>query len=434
MINSPNGTVDILPDESKFWTIFQEKARDVFGRYGYVEISTPIFEQTDLFVRGIGQGTDVVNKEMFRVISGGNLEKVFAGEKIKEKSNLSLRPEGTAGVVRAVIQNGMIAQGAAPLKLMYAGPMFRGERPAAGRQRQFMQVGIECIGASEASIDAEGIIMLLRFYEALGFETKKLNLILNSMGCPKCREKYRQDLLAFLEKNVNALCETCKERVKINPLRTLDCKDKSCQKILDNAPKIIDYLCDDCKAHYSQVKDFLKTANVEFSEDPKLVRGLDYYTRTVFEIQSGDVGAQDALCGGGRYDGLVKELGGPETPGFGFALGYERTLLAMKNNGFIMEPAKSCDFFIAIASDSAKQQVFELAQKLRDYGCKVELDHQGRSLKSQFKLADKFYAKYVIVIGDDEINKGEYTIRNMETSEQTNIKQDKIFAFVEGKL
>ena len=267
MINSPLGTVDILPDEAKFWRIFQEKARDVFGRYGYVEIATPMFEQTDLFVRGIGEATDVVSKEMFRVISGGNLEKVFAGEKIKAKSNLSLRPEGTAGVVRAVIQNGMLPQGSAPLKLMYAGPMFRGERPAAGRQRQFMQIGVECLGASEPSIDAEAIIMLMRFYEALGFETKKLNLVLNSMGCAKCRANYRKDLLEFLKKNEKNLCETCVERIEKNPLRTLDCKDEKCQKFLDNAPKISDYLCDECSEHYTQVKTLLKNSGIKFEEN-----------------------------------------------------------------------------------------------------------------------------------------------------------------------
>lgn len=267
MINCPLGTVDILPDEAKFWRIFQEKARDVFGRYGYVEISTPMFEQTDLFVRGIGQATDVVSKEMFRVISGGNLEKVFAGEQIKAKSNLSLRPEGTAGVVRSVIQNGLITPGGAPLKLMYAGPMFRGERPAAGRQRQFMQVGVECIGAAESSVDAEGIIMLIRFYESLGFETDKLNLVINSMGCPECRNKYREDLLAFLQKNKDALCETCNERIELNPLRTLDCKCEACQKVLEDAPKISDYLCVDCKNHYGEVKAMLESANISFTEN-----------------------------------------------------------------------------------------------------------------------------------------------------------------------
>ena len=220
-----------------------------------------------MFVRGIGEATDVVSKEMFRVISGGNLEKVFAGEQIKAKSNLSLRPEGTAGVVRAVIQNGMLPQGSAPLKLMYAGPMFRAERPQDGRQRQFMQIGVECLGASEASIDAEGIIMLMRFYEALGFETKKLNLVLNSMGCPNCRANYRKDLLEFLNKNEKNLCETCVERIEKNPLRTLDCKNEKCQKVLDGAPKISDYLCDDCQNHYEEVKSLLKNSEINFDED-----------------------------------------------------------------------------------------------------------------------------------------------------------------------
>lgn len=267
MINCPLGTVDILPDEAKFLNIFKTKARDVFGRYGYSEIITPDFEQTDLFVRGIGEATDVVNKEMFRVISGGNLEKVFAGEKIKAKSNLSLRPEGTAGVVRAVIQNGLVSPGAAPVKLMYMGPMFRGERPAAGRQRQFIQIGVECIGADNPSIDAEGIIMLLRFYESLGFDISRLKLVINSMGCKDCREKYREDLLAFLQKNLEGLCETCKERAQINPLRTLDCKNPDCQNILDGAPKISDYLCDECKAHHDEVKSYLASAGINFEED-----------------------------------------------------------------------------------------------------------------------------------------------------------------------
>lgn len=267
MISSPLGTVDILPDEEKFWQIFQQKAREVFGKYGYVGIMTPFFEQTDLFVRGIGQATDVVSKEMFRVISGGNLEKVFAGEKIKAKSNLSLRPEGTAGVVRAVIQNGMAPAGSAPLKLMYAGPMFRGERPAAGRQRQFIQVGVECIGAANPSIDAEAIIMLMRFYESLGFETSKLSLVINSMGCPKCRAKYREDLLSFLNEHKSILCETCIDRTDINPLRTLDCKNENCQKVLEDAPKISDYLCDECKEHFENVKKMLTLANINFKEN-----------------------------------------------------------------------------------------------------------------------------------------------------------------------
>lgn len=226
-----------------------------------------MFEQTDLFVRGIGEATDVISKEMFRVISGGNLEKVFAGEKIKSKANLSLRPEGTAGVVRAVIQNGMVPQGSAPAKLMYAGPMFRGERPAAGRQRQFMQVGVECIGASSPTIDAEAIIMLLRFYESLGFKLEDLSLVINSMGCPNCRSKYRDAMIAFLDKCADKLCQTCHERKDTNPLRVLDCKCDDCQKILSEAPKISDFLCDDCRSHNDQVEKMLKIADINFSRD-----------------------------------------------------------------------------------------------------------------------------------------------------------------------
>ena len=254
------------------------------------------------------------------------------------------------------------------------------------------------------------------------------------MGCADCRKKYREDLLKFLNKNESKLCDTCKERIAVNPLRTLDCKNENCQKVLDDAPKISDYLCDDCKQHHNTVKEMLKTANIEFSVNDKLVRGLDYYTRTVFEIQSGDVGAQDALCGGGRYDGLVKELGGADAPGFGFALGYERTLLAMKNNGFIMEPAKSIDYFIACVNDEVKDKAFQIAQTLRDHGFKVELDHQNKSLKSQFKLADKFYSKFTIVLGPDELKNGEISVRNMESHDQQNIKLDELLAFANGKI
>lgn len=368
---------------------------------------------------------------MFRVISGGNLSKVLNGEKIKSSANLSLRPEGTAGVARAVIENGMVAQGSAPVKLMYAGPMFRGERPAAGRQRQFMQVGIECIGAASASVDAEAIIMLMRFYDELGFDVDKhLNLVINSMGCPSCRKKYREDLKSFLDNNINNLCATCQDRAQINPLRTLDCKNDDCQKVLEDAPKISNYLCDNCKEHFSATKNMLDAAGIKYSLDDKLVRGLDYYTRTVFEVQTNLVGAQDALAGGGRYDGLIKELGGQDSPGFGFALGYERTLLALKNLGFKFEPAKTCDYFIACVDDNTRSFGFEVAQKLRDFGYSAEVDHQNRSLKSQFKLADKLLAKFTIIIGEDEIKKNVLTIRNMKTHEQKEVSLDKLFAFV----
>lgn len=387
-----------------------------------------------MFVRGIGEATDVVSKEMFRVISGGNLAKVFAGEKIKSKANLSLRPEGTAGVVRAVIEHGLVPQGSAPAKLMYAGPMFRGERPAAGRQRQFMQVGIECIGAEDASVDAEAIIMLMRFYKEVGFDIKKhLKLVINSMGCPSCRKQFRDDLKAFLNWHAKDLCEVCNERKDINPLRTLDCKCENCQKVLDGAPKISDYLCEECNEHFESVKQKLDAAGIEYVINEKLVRGLDYYTRTVFEVTTNLVGAQDALAGGGRYDGLVKELGGAQTPGFGFALGYERTLLALKNLGFEFEPAKECDYFVAAVDGNARQKVFEITQMLRDFDVNAEMDHQNRSLKSQFKLSDKLKARHTIIVGPDEIANNCLTIRDMETHEQSSVPVDKLFAYVNGE-
>lgn len=420
MINSPVGTFDILPDEAKFWDIFQEKAKKVFGLYGYLPIQTPFFEQTDLFVRGIGEQTDVVSKEMFNVISGGNLTKLLNGEKVKSKSRFSLRPEGTAGVVRSVIQNALVPQGAAPAKLMYAGPMFRAERPQAGRQRQFMQVGIECIGASAPSVDAEAINMLVRFYDEIGL--RHYELIINSMGCPKCRAEYRKALTAFLE-NLN-LCKDCEERKIKNPLRVLDCKNSECQTKLESVPKISDYLCDECKAHYLSVKSKLI---VPFKEDSKLVRGLDYYTNTVFEVRFPGL---DAIAGGGRYDGLVKELGGQDTPGFGFALGYERTLLALKQLEFDFEPAKITDYFIACVDDSCRDKAFELAQLIRDIGVTCEIDHQNRSLKSQFKLADKLNSKHTIIIGPDELQENSVTVRDMATHNQKIVQIDKLTAYI----
>lgn len=435
MIKTALGCFDILPDEAKFWRIFQDKAYKIFSLYGYNEIFTPYFEQTDLFVRGIGEATDVVSKEMFRVISGGNLEKVFSGQKIKAKSNLSLRPEGTAGVVRSVIEHNMVPMGAAPVKLMYAGPMFRGERPSAGRQRQFMQVGVECIGTDNSSVDAEAIIMLMKFYNELGFDVNKhINLVINSMGCKTCRDKYRKDLQVYLNSINEDLCEVCKERSKTNPLRTLDCKREACIKALENAPKISDYLCDDCKKHFEDVKYYLDQAKVNYSIDSHLVRGLDYYTRTVFEVRTNLVGAQDALAGGGRYDGLVEQLGGSNLPGFGFALGYERTLLALKNLGLEFEPANACDYFIAKVDKSVEKNVFEIAEILRNAGAIAQYDQQNRSLKSQFKLADKLHSKYTVIVGPDEIKNKSVSIRDMKTHEQIVLDIDKLYAHVADKL
>ena len=299
-INAPEGTRDLLPDEALFWNQFKQTAAEVFGAYGYLPIETPIMEQTELFVRGIGEATDVVSKEMFTAISGENLRRwVEEGKAPKAKSRLSLRPEGTAGVVRAVVQHDLVPQGAAPAKLMYAGPMFRAERPQKGRQRQFNQVGVECLGAEEPTIDAEAIIMLMRFYEKVGIPRDSMRLLLNSMGCEQCRPAYRELVRAYMDEHADELCDTCMTRAEVNPLRAFDCKNPQCAAIMADAPKITDHLCDECREHYDAVKVLLDGAGVVYEEDYKLVRGLDYYTRTVFEVQvDNGMGAQNAIGGG----------------------------------------------------------------------------------------------------------------------------------------
>lgn len=418
-INSPEGTRDLLPDEAKFWAHFRDTAFDIFARYGYQPIETPLFEQTDLFVRGIGQATDVVSKEMFTAISGENFKRVIEGGTIKAKSRLSLRPEGTAGVVRAVAQHDLVPQGAAPAKLMYAGPMFRAERPQKGRQRMFNQVGIECLGAEDPSVDAEGIIMLMRFYAAIGIPMDATRLLVNSMGCEKCRPAYREAVRAYMNEHADTMCDECMRRAEINPLRAFDCKNPGCAEVMDGAPKISDYLCDDCLEHYEAVKAYLKGAGVAFVEDSKLVRGLDYYTRTVFEVQVDQgMGSQNAIGGGGRYDKLCEEVGGRPTPGFGFALGYERCALAIQAAGYTFPSAQHCDVFVACVDDSVRAEAFSLVQACRDAGVSAEMDHQHRSLKSQFKLADKVGAHLVAVLGPDELAAGQVKVRNMQTHKE----------------
>lgn len=418
-INAPEGTRDLLPDEALFWERFKRTAADVFGRYGYVPIDTPIIEQTELFVRGIGEATDVVSKEMFTAISGANLAKLLDGEKLKAKSRLSLRPEGTAGTVRAVVQHDLVPQGAPPAKLMYAGPMFRAERPQKGRYRQFNQVGIECLGADDPTIDAEAIVMLMRFYAKMGMPAGAMRLLVNSMGCEKCRPAYRDAVRAYMEQHEGELCEDCRRRMGTNPLRAFDCKVPGCAQVMADAPKITDHLCDECLDHYGRVKALLHDAGLEYEEDPTLVRGLDYYTRTVFEVQVADgLGSQSAIGGGGRYDKLAEEVGGRPTPGFGFALGYERTMLALQEAGIAFPDARKVELFVACATDDVRDAAFRLAQECRDAGIATELDHQGRSLKSQFKLADKLRARFVVVLGPDELSQGLAKVRNMSSHEE----------------
>lgn len=426
-IQAPEGTKDLLPDEALFWNQFKACAAEVFGCYGYVPIETPVFEQTELFVRGIGEATDVVSKEMFTAVSGENLKRLLEGGTIKSKSRLSMRPEGTAGVVRAVVQHDLVPQGAAPAKLMYMGPMFRAERPQKGRQRQFNQIGIECLGAEEPTVDAEAIIMLMRFYEKVGIPTEATRLYVNSMGCDKCRPAYRELVRAYMAEHADELCETCMTRAEINPLRAFDCKNDKCAAVMENAPKITDHLCDDCRDHYASVLELLDGAGIEYVENPKLVRGLDYYTRTVFEVQVVDgLGSQNAIGGGGRYDKLAEEVGGRPTPGLGFALGYERCMLALQAAGVMFPKAQRCDLFVACVDASVRAKAFSLVQTARDAGFVVEMDHQSRSLKSQFKLADKLGAARVAILGPDELAQGCAKLRDMATREEQLVALDEL--------
>ena len=426
-IQLPEGTRDMLPEEAAFWSYFKQTAGRVFGNYGYEPIVTPLFEQTALFVRGIGEATDVVSKEMFTAISGENLKTLLGGGHIKEKSKLSLRPEGTAGVVRAVVQHDLFPQGSAPVKLWYAGPMFRAERPQKNRYRQFNQVGIECLGADEPSIDAEGIIMLMRFYEAIGIPRDSMELLINSMGCENCRPKYREAVREYMQQHESELCETCNHRREINPLRAFDCKNEGCKHVMGEAPKITDYLCDDCKSHHSTVKSYLDAAGIAYTEDHKLVRGLDYYTRTVFEVQATTAdAAQNAIGGGGRYDKLCEEVGGRPTPGFGFALGFERCANTLADLGIEFEVPGKCKLFVACVEDAQRAAAFNLIQQCRDEGIACDMSHQERSLKSQFKLANKLGAEYIVTLGPDEVAAGKVTLRNMATHEENEVAISKV--------
>lgn len=428
MIVSPEGMNDLLPDMAFFWNSFRSKALETFGRYGYLPIDTPIVEQTALFVRSIGMGTDVVSKEMFAAISGENLRRwVEEGKSPKAKSLLSLRPEGTAGIVRAVVQHDLVPRGAAPAKLVYAGPMFRAERPQKDRYRQFNQLGIECLGSDSPTIDAEAISMLMDFFGQIGLPYDSFKLLINSIGCESCRSTYREALRSFLLENSASLCETCNTRIELNPLRTLDCKNADCQNVMHVAPKITNYLCNECKCHFDEVKELLCVSSIPYIEEPSLVRGLDYYTRTVFEVQVAEgMGAQNAIGGGGRYDRLAEQIEGRRTPGFGFALGFERVVSALSSIGIEPHVTRSLDVFVACACAEAYKVAFSLAQACRAKGLSADFDHQGRSLKSQLKLANKFNALQVIFLGPDELDGNYVTVRDMENHEERPISMESV--------
>ncbi len=405
---APKGTADMLPETARAWEFMLRTAQDLFARYGYEPLYTPLFEHTEVFTRGIGEATDIVGKEMYTFLDKGD-------------RSITLRPEGTASVVRSALEHSLTANGQSA-KIYYAGPMFRYERPQKGRMRQFWQIGAEALGMPGASVDAEVIAMLMAFFEAVGVPRDNMRLLVNSMGDENCRPAYREKVAGFIRSHADDLCEECNRRAETNPLRAFDCKNPGCREVMAAAPLLKDELCDECAAHYSTVKEHLDGLGIDYIEDPKLVRGLDYYTRTVFEVQAdAGLGSQNAIGGGGRYDRLMETYGGKPTPGLGFALGFERTLLALQAAGTVVPSPPIAEVFVARVEGCTEGDVFGITAALRDAGIAAEMDHQGRSLKSQFKAADRFGARFVVVVGPDELAAGQVTLRDMGTKEENRV-------------
>ena len=404
------GTRDLLPEDASKWRYIEEKIRGVLSLYNYKEIRTPIFEQTELFKRSIGQDTDIVQKEMYTFMDQG-------------KRSLTLRPEGTASIVRAFIEHSL-GEKSPLVKLFYFGPMFRQERPQKGRLREFYQYGAEVIGSLDPLVDAELIDLGVRINNAFGLENLKLHL--NSIGCKDCRPAHRDAFNKFIKDKFDKFCQECQIRLNRNPLRIFDCKNEGCIEALKDAPMILDYLDADCKEHFQKVRDYLEKMKIEYILDSRLVRGLDYYTRTTFEIKSESLGAQDTLIGGGRYDLLVSELGGKDTPAIGFAAGIERLIMVLEMQKKFPPDDERLDLFIAPLGDEAKNLGFRIVKDLREKGLKCDIDFLGRSLKSQLKEADRQKAKRVLIIGEDELKKRKGTLRDMESKEQKEIEFEKL--------
>ena len=410
LTNAPRGTKDILPDTVGQWTYVEEKIRDLCARYGYKEIRTPMFEHTELFHRGIGEGTDVVDKEMYTFTDRGD-------------RSITLRPENTASAVRAYLQNKLYGDSSL-VKLFYIGSMFRYDRPQAGRMREFHQFGVEALGESNPAVDAEIIMLAMDLLGGLGL--KDLKLSLNSVGCPKCRPVYRKVLQDFFRDKLEDLCDDCKDRFERSPLRILDCKADADKPYMADAPKITDCLCEECQDHFHKVQRFLTEAGVEFELDARLVRGLDYYTKTAFEIKYPPLGAQSAVAGGGRYDGLIEEIGGNPTPAVGFATGLERVLLALEKQNLLPEMDTQTDAFVVALGDVAQGAAFKLLTKLRQAGLKAGMDYAGRSMKAQMKQANKANARFALIIGEDEVKEACVQLKDMAKSEQEKVSFDNI--------
>lgn len=411
----PRGTNDILPDEAEEWQELEKRIRQICRDFGFGEIRTPVFEHTELFARTGGDATDVVSKEMYTFTDRGD-------------RSLTLRPEGTAAVVRAYLENHLDAQ-AQPVKLYYLStPMFRYERPQAGRYRQHHQFGSEVLGSMDPAVDAELISMPLLLLERLGISG--LGVKLNSIGCPRCRPGYVAKLREFYQPHLNDVCSDCRTRFQTNPLRLLDCKVEQCREIRQQAPLMLDSLCEECRDHFDRLRGYLGTLDIDFTIDPTLVRGFDYYTKTVFEIVYSGLGAQDAVCGGGRYDGLVEVVGGKSVPAIGFGLGMERLLFTLRSAGITLAAKRPLTvFLVTTKDDQVRNKAVELVYRLRQSGISADMDYGGRSLRSQMRFADRYPARYVAILGESELESGQVTVRNLETGDEQPVPMENLVDF-----
>ncbi|GAB4563447.1 MAG: histidine--tRNA ligase [Anaerolineae bacterium] len=418
MYSAPRGTHDILPEEWPYWRHVISCAHETAALFGFEQIDTPIFETTSLYIRGVGEGTDIVDKEMYSFQDKG-------GEEI------TLRPEFTAGVMRAYLEHGMKVR-PQPVKLYSIGPIFRFERPQAGRYRQHHQFNVEVIGDQDPAVDAEVISLAWHFFERLRF--RGLTLHLNSTGCPRCRPAYLEELVAYYRQHTDVICDDCKRRLARNPLRVLDCKNEQCQPVIAGAPRIMDHLCQECADHFAQLRVYLDALDLPYELNHRLVRGLDYYTKTVFEIYAQGIGAQNAVCGGGRYDGLIEQLGGPPTPGIGFGSGIERQILTMKEQGIEPPPLPKPEIFVGHVGDKPRIAAFELATLLRKEGLATLFSFGQRSLKAQLRAANRAGALYAVIVGEDELAAGVLTVRDLTAQTQETVAREEIVSWLRDRL
>ena len=418
LTQAPKGTKDVLPSEVYKWHYVESIIREICALHGYREIRTPVFEHTELFERGVGETTDVVQKEMYTFMDKGG-------------RSITLKPEGTSPAVRAFVEHS-IFNDSQPTKAFYFTPCFRYEKPQSGRLREHHQFGVEAFGTSDPSVDAEIINIAMMLYGRLG--VGNLEIRINSVGCPKCRAEYNKKLKQYLSEKLNNLCETCKDRYNKNPMRIIDCKEERCKEQLTDVPYMLDNVCDECREHFEGLKSSLEILGLTYVVDPKIVRGLDYYTKTAFEIVSRDIGAQGTVCGGGRYDGLIEECGGPSTPGMGFGLGLERLLLVVESQGVDIPVPVYMDVYIANMGKEGAEEALRQINKLRKEGIKAEKDYMGRSLKAQMKYANKINAKYVVVLGEEEIKSSRIKVKDMSTGSEEKINLEALASYIKGKM